>query len=162
MDRAALKLSRLTAEWQYRALRNAVESALDDILKLRNNISAMTETSEGPAPAASQSQILEIRELTLVLEGGSLKDEMCTCHSKLSAVANWRVVNAADARRPEDRYSSCSIPVSKETLKQWFANGARRRADVTALPESVGRQIARNMLFDISERCDYGQEPLHL
>jgi hypothetical protein len=159
VEEPAMRLKKIMDDVEPRAFRSALDFKLAEILKVREMSSAEADKADNPSKALVTGKILEIKEITIVLDGTSPKDNHWTCRPDLRAKAVWRVINSADGQQLEERFSSCAIPTSTETFKEWFANAARRRTDVTALLESLGSQVVRDLLFNTSTTCDYRKVP---
>jgi hypothetical protein len=149
----AKRLKKITDSVEPHAFRRALDLKLAEILKFREMNSA---------EAAVADRILEIKEITIVLDGASPKENYWTCRPELRAKAVWRVIDSADGQQLEERSSSCAIPISSETFKEWFANAARRNTEVIALLESLGSQVVSDLLFSTNSTCSVGPPPVVL
>lgn len=159
VEEPATKLKKIVDDIEPHAFRRALDLKLAEISKMREISSAAADKAGNPPTAPATNKILEIKQITIVLGGTSPKGNAWTCRPDLRARAVWRVINSADGQQLEERFSNCAIPTSIETFKVWFANAAQRRTDVTALLESLGSQVVRDLLSNTSTTCDYKEVP---
>ena len=151
------ELKSIFADVEPDAFRKAIDSALNEHLAVRIGKEA------GQGATAATPWILDIYELGIIMESGSLKDEDLSCRPLVRAIVAWRVSNPVDrADLPlylEDKSSGCSIPATAETFKEWFEKPGQRSKDITALLGSLGRHVADQLFSGRWSKCDYGQLP---
>jgi hypothetical protein len=157
VEEPAVKLKKIVGDVEPRAFRQALDSKLLEIRKLREKNSGVVDKPRGSSSGSVTDKILEIKEITAVL--GERSDRSSTCRPELQARAVWRVINSADGQPLEERVSGCAIATSADNFKEWFADAAQRQAEVTAGLESLGRQVVLDLLSTTSSFCGYGMDP---